>query len=48
MRVLLDTNLLLRAAITPDGLARKLLQRIERGNHVLIVSSHLLKVQKRP
>lgn len=43
MRVLLDTNLLVRAAITPEGLARKLLRHIEqREQHVLIVSSHLL------
>jgi uncharacterized protein len=43
MRVLLDTNILVRAAITPDGLARKLLQSIEESeDHVLIVSSHLL------
>jgi putative PIN family toxin of toxin-antitoxin system len=43
MRVLFDTNLLVRAAITPDGLARRLLRRIEREeDHVLIVSSHLL------
>jgi uncharacterized protein len=43
MRILLDTNLLVRAAITPNGLARRLLERIEKDeNHVLIVSSHLL------
>ena len=43
MRILLDTNLLVRAAITPDGLAQKLLRYIEeREEHVLVVSSHLL------
>ena len=43
MRILLDTNLLVRAAITPDGLARKLLRHIEQSqDHVLIVSSNLL------
>ena len=43
MRFLLDTNLLVRAAITPGGLARKLLGYIEEGEeHVLIVSSHIL------
>jgi putative PIN family toxin of toxin-antitoxin system len=43
MRFLLDTNLLVRAAITPGGLARKLLGCIEGSEeHVLIVSSHIL------
>jgi putative PIN family toxin of toxin-antitoxin system len=43
VRILLDTNLLVRAAITPDGLARKLLRCIEKGEeHVLIISSYLL------
>ena len=43
MRVLLDTNLLVRAAITPGGLARRLLRCIEENDeHVLIVSSHIL------
>jgi putative PIN family toxin of toxin-antitoxin system len=53
MRILLDSNLLVRAAITPNGLARKLLRCIEESEeHVLIVSSHLLgevaDVQRRP
>ena len=43
MRILLDANLLIRAAITPYGLARKILHLIEASQeHVLIVSSHLL------
>jgi uncharacterized protein len=43
MRFLLDTNLLVRAAITPSGLARKLLRYIEESEqHVLIISSHIL------
>jgi len=43
MRVLLDTNLLVRAAISPNGLARELLRRIEQNeDHILIVSSYLL------
>ena len=47
MRILLDTNLLVRAAITPDGLARKL-RRIEEGEgHVLVITSHLLGEGKR-
>ena len=53
MRILLDTNVLVRAAITPTGLARKLLRFIERNeDHVLIVSAHLLsevaEVLRRP
>ena len=43
MRFLLDTKLLVRAAITRGGLARKLLRYIEQSEeHVLIVSSHIL------
>ena len=43
MRILLDTNLLVRAAITPVGLARKILNHIGNNEeHVLILSSHLL------
>ena len=43
MRILLDTNLLVRAAITPAGLARAILRRVgENANHVLILSPYLL------
>lgn len=43
MRILLDTNLLVRAAITPEGLARKILDHIgKKDEHVLILSAHLL------
>ena len=43
MRVLLDTNLLVRAAITPEGLARQILDHIgAKDEHVLILSGHLL------
>ena len=43
MRILLDANLLVRAAITPYGLARKILHLIAANpEHKLIVSSHLL------
>jgi predicted nucleic acid-binding protein len=43
VRILLDANLLVRAAITPNGLARKILDLIGASErHVLIVSSHLL------
>ena len=43
MRILLDTNLLLRAAISPDGLARKILDHIgANDDDVLILSAHLL------
>ena len=43
MRVLLDTNLLLRAAISPKGSAREILRLIEAAEeHVLVMSPHLL------
>jgi len=43
LRLLLDTNLLVRAAITPEGLARRILQLIaDDPRHVLILSTHLL------
>src|SRR6266498_1661825 len=43
MRILLDSNLLVRAAITPNGLARKLLLCIEeREEHILVISAHVL------
>ena len=43
MRVVLDTNLLVRAAITPGGLAREILRLIEaEADHILILSPYLL------
>ena len=43
MRVLLDTNLLVRAAITPHGAAREILRLLEASDdHVLVISPHLL------
>jgi predicted nucleic acid-binding protein len=43
VRFLLDTNLLVRAAITPFGLARKILDHVGMNeSHVLILSAHLL------
>ncbi|MBZ5623519.1 MAG: putative toxin-antitoxin system toxin component, PIN family [Acidobacteriia bacterium] len=43
MRILLDTNLLVRAAITPKGSARAILRLIEKSEgHVLIISDYLL------
>lgn len=43
VRILHDTNILVRAAISPDGLARKIPDRIrDREEHVLVVSSHVL------
>jgi putative PIN family toxin of toxin-antitoxin system len=43
VRILLDTNLLIRAAITPEGLARKILRLIEAGaDHILVLSPYLL------
>jgi uncharacterized protein len=42
VRILLDTNLLIRAAITPNGLAREILRLIEASDdHVLLISSYL-------
>ena len=43
MRILLDTNILVLAAITPNGLARKILDRICNGDrHVLVISAFIL------
>lgn len=43
MRILLDTNLLVRAVLTPQGPARRILNLIETGeDHVLIVCDQLL------
>lgn len=43
MRILLDTNLLVRAAITPKGSAREILRLIEASaDHTLVISAYLL------
>jgi len=43
VRVLLDTNLLVRAAITPEGSARAILRLIEESEeHALVISAYLL------
>lgn len=43
MRILLDTNILVRAAISPGGIARAILDRIRRNDdHVLVISSYIL------
>ena len=43
MRILLDTNLLVRAAITPKGSAREILRLIEASaEHTLVISTYLL------
>lgn len=43
MRILLDTNILVRAAISPTGSAREILRLIERDEaHSLVISAHLL------
>jgi putative PIN family toxin of toxin-antitoxin system len=43
VRILLDANLLIRAAITPSGAAREILRLIETNEaHVLVISMHLL------
>lgn len=41
MRIVCDTNVLVRAALNPNGLAADLLRQI-RGSHVLVVSLPLL------
>src|SRR5438132_5766845 len=42
MRVLLDSNLLVRAVISPDGAANAIIEAIEQGSaHTLLVSEHL-------
>lgn len=51
MRIVCDTNVLLRAALNPNGLAADLLRRI-RASHVLVSSypilAELLVVLRRP
>jgi putative PIN family toxin of toxin-antitoxin system len=42
MRIVLDTNILVRAAADESGLAGKLLQLIAPGPHVLVISQHIL------
>ena len=47
MRVLLDTNVLVRAAKPTDNPARKLLRILRRDPHVLLVSPFLLEEVER-
>lgn len=43
MRILLDTNILVRAAISPEGPARAILRLIEASEeHALVISAYLL------
>ena len=43
MKILLDTNLLVRAAITPKGSAREILRLVEAHvDHVLVLSPYIL------
>jgi len=42
MRVVLDTNILVRAAGDEQGLAGRLLHEIVSGSHVLVSSPHIL------
>lgn len=43
MRILLDTNILVRAAISPGGSARAILRLIEASEaHALVISAYLL------
>lgn len=43
MRVVLDTNVLVRANVRADGPAHKLLDRLQGGAHVLLVSDFILE-----
>jgi putative PIN family toxin of toxin-antitoxin system len=47
MRIVLDTNILVRANIKAVGPAREALRRIISGNHVLITSPFLLREVER-
>ena len=47
MRVVLDTNILVRANIKAEGPAREVLLKIISGNHVLLVSPFLLREVER-
>jgi putative PIN family toxin of toxin-antitoxin system len=42
MRVVLDTNILVRAAVNADGAAASLLRQITAGPHTLITSPYIL------
>ena len=42
MRIVLDTNVLVRAAANEEGLAGRLLQEISAGLHVLVTSPYVL------
>ena len=42
MRITLDTNVLIRSHCRANGVARRLLECIERGPHVLVLSQTLL------
>jgi putative PIN family toxin of toxin-antitoxin system len=47
MRIVLDTNILVRANIKAEGPAREALLKIISGNHVLITSPFLLREVER-
>jgi predicted nucleic acid-binding protein len=42
MRAVVDTNILIRAVIKPDGTVGPVLQRLVQGDYVLIYSRPLL------
>lgn len=42
MRAVLDTNVLVRATKNAHGPAREVLRHFEAGDHVLVLSSHIL------
>jgi predicted nucleic acid-binding protein len=47
MRIVLDTNVLARAAIQTSGLARELLLRCAENPHVLVLSEFIIR-RRRP
>lgn len=42
MRIVLDTNILVRAAADEQGLAGRLLEEIVSGPHILVISPYIL------
>jgi putative PIN family toxin of toxin-antitoxin system len=47
MRIVLDTNILVRANIKAEGPARALLLKVAYGNHVIVTSPFLLREVER-
>ena len=47
MKIVLDTNILVRANIKAQGPAREILGRITSGDHILVISPFLLREVER-